>query len=57
VLPVTRFEGEAIGEGQPGPWTARARADREAYIQGDGLGHGASPPPASADDLSGQGAG
>lgn len=30
VLPVTRFEGEPIGDGRPGPWTSRARADREA---------------------------
>jgi branched-chain amino acid aminotransferase len=34
VLPVTRFEGEAIGDGSPGPWTAKARAAREAFIQG-----------------------
>ena len=33
VLPVTRFEGAAIGEGRPGPWTRRARADREAMIR------------------------
>ena len=37
ILPVTRFAGGAIGDGQPGPWTRRARADREAMIQaGDG---------------------
>ncbi|HEY2917166.1 MAG TPA: aminotransferase class IV [Candidatus Limnocylindrales bacterium] len=35
VLPVTRFEGEAIGDGQPGPWAAKARAAREAFIRGD----------------------
>ncbi|MBI3752186.1 MAG: aminotransferase class IV [Chloroflexi bacterium] len=35
VLPVTRFEGEAIGEGTPGPWTAKARAAREAFIRGE----------------------
>ncbi len=35
VLPVTRFEGEAIGTGVPGPWTRRARADREAMIRGE----------------------
>ena len=34
VLPVTRFEGEPIGDGPPGPWTRRARADREALIAG-----------------------
>ncbi|MEA2577505.1 MAG: hypothetical protein QOD78_1093 [Chloroflexota bacterium] len=34
ILPVTRFEGAPIGEGVPGPWTLRARADREAMIHG-----------------------
>jgi len=34
VLPVTRFDGRAIGDGRPGPWTRRARADREAFIVG-----------------------
>jgi len=33
VLPVTRFDGAAIGDGRPGPWTGRARADREAMIR------------------------
>ena len=33
VLPVTRFEGAPIGTGSPGPWTLRARADREAMIR------------------------
>ena len=32
ILPVTRFEGALIGDGLPGPWTRRARADREAMI-------------------------
>ena len=32
VLPVTRFDGEPVGDGRPGPWTRRARADREAMI-------------------------
>jgi hypothetical protein len=31
---VTRFAGEPIGTGSPGPWTLRARADREALIMG-----------------------
>jgi branched-chain amino acid aminotransferase len=35
VLPVTSFEGAAIGDGRPGPWTLRARADREAMIAGE----------------------
>ena len=35
VLPVTQFEGVPIGTGQPGPWTRRARADREAMIRGE----------------------
>jgi len=34
VLPVTRFEGRPISSGAPGPWTLRARADREAFIRG-----------------------
>jgi branched-chain amino acid aminotransferase len=34
VLPVTRFEGFPIGSGVPGPWTRRARADREAMADG-----------------------
>ena len=33
ILPVTRFDGRVIGTGAPGPWTARARADREAFIR------------------------
>ena len=36
VLPVTRFDGAPVGDGRPGPWTRRARADREAMIRGDG---------------------
>jgi branched-chain amino acid aminotransferase len=32
ILPVTRFEGRPIGSGLPGPWSRRARADREAYL-------------------------
>ncbi len=32
VLPITRFNGHPIGEGVPGPWTLRARADREAIF-------------------------
>ncbi len=35
VLPVTRYEGEAVGDGSPGPWTAKARAAREAFIRGE----------------------
>jgi branched-chain amino acid aminotransferase len=35
ILPVTRFEGAPIGDGVPGPWTLRARADREAMIRGE----------------------
>lgn len=36
ILPVTRFEGAPIGDGVPGPWTLRARVDREAMIHGSG---------------------
>jgi branched-subunit amino acid aminotransferase/4-amino-4-deoxychorismate lyase len=35
ILPVTRFAGDPIAAGRPGPWTLRARADREAFIRGD----------------------
>jgi branched-chain amino acid aminotransferase len=35
ILPVTRFEGALVGAGVPGPWTLRARADREAFIRGE----------------------
>jgi len=34
ILPVTRFDGRDIGTGRPGPWTCRAREDREAFIRG-----------------------
>lgn len=33
ILPVTAFDGSPIGEGRPGPWTARARAAREDMIR------------------------
>jgi branched-chain amino acid aminotransferase len=33
ILPVTRFDGAPIGDGLPGAWTLRARADREAMIR------------------------
>ena len=36
ILPVTRVAGEPIGSGRPGSWTLRARADREAFIRGEG---------------------
>ena len=32
ILPVTRFDGRAIGTGRPGTWTLRAREAREAFI-------------------------
>lgn len=35
VLPVTLVDGAPIGDGRPGPWTRRARADREAMIRSD----------------------
>lgn len=38
VLPVTRFDGQPIGTGAPGPWTLRARAAREAFIRGEPAG-------------------
>lgn len=36
VLPITRFNGHPIGDGLPGPWTQRARADREAVFRAPG---------------------
>jgi branched-chain amino acid aminotransferase len=33
ILPVTMFEGEPIGDGRPGTWTMRARADREVVFR------------------------
>jgi branched-chain amino acid aminotransferase len=35
ILPVTRLAGQAIGAGVPGPWSRRARSDREAFIDGE----------------------
>jgi branched-chain amino acid aminotransferase len=35
VLPVTMVDGARIGDGQPGPWTRRARSDRESMIRGE----------------------
>jgi len=32
ILPVTRFNGHPVGNGKPGPWTLRARADRESVF-------------------------
>jgi branched-chain amino acid aminotransferase len=34
ILPVTRFAAQPIGDGRPGEWTLRARADREAFFRG-----------------------
>jgi branched-chain amino acid aminotransferase len=36
ILPVTRFDRAQIGDGRPGPWTQRARADRESMIRRGG---------------------
>jgi branched-chain amino acid aminotransferase len=36
ILPVTSFQGSPIGTGRPGPWTAAARAAREAFIRDPG---------------------
>ncbi|HET7725736.1 MAG TPA: aminotransferase class IV [Candidatus Limnocylindrales bacterium] len=33
VIAVTSFDGSPIGDGRPGPWTRRAREDRERYIR------------------------
>lgn len=34
VIPLTSLDGRPVGDGLPGPWTRRARADREAAIAG-----------------------
>jgi branched-subunit amino acid aminotransferase/4-amino-4-deoxychorismate lyase len=34
ILPVTRIADRPIGEGAPGPWSRRARIDREAFVRG-----------------------
>ena len=36
ILPVTAFDGRPIAVGTPGPWTLRARADRDAFIREGG---------------------
>jgi branched-subunit amino acid aminotransferase/4-amino-4-deoxychorismate lyase len=33
ILPVTTFDGAPIGSGRPGPWTAKVREAREAFIR------------------------
>jgi branched-chain amino acid aminotransferase len=33
ILPVTAFDGAGIGDGRPGSWTLRARADRESMLR------------------------
>jgi branched-chain amino acid aminotransferase len=33
ILPVTRYDGQPIGDGKPGPWTRLARADRESFVR------------------------
>jgi branched-chain amino acid aminotransferase len=35
ILPLTRFARDPVGDGRPGPWTLRARRDREAFIGGE----------------------
>jgi branched-chain amino acid aminotransferase len=36
ILPVTTFDGQAIGDGKPGRWTLRARVDRDDFLRGGG---------------------
>ncbi|HEX5149516.1 MAG TPA: aminotransferase class IV [Candidatus Limnocylindrales bacterium] len=59
ILPVTRFDGTAIGTGLPGPWTRRAREDREAMIRGeaDAAGEGRADGEAGATGAGAAGAG
>ena len=33
ILPVTRFGDMQVGSGTPGPWSARARSEREAFLR------------------------
>lgn len=33
IVPVVRFEGRPLADGRPGPWTRRARDDREAALR------------------------
>jgi branched-chain amino acid aminotransferase len=47
IIPVTTFDGSPIGTGVPGPWTRRARIDREAFIRD---GDGDRSRPAATDD-------
>ena len=43
ILPVTSFDGRSIGDGLPGPWTRRARADRESMIRAGAAPVGGDP--------------
>jgi branched-chain amino acid aminotransferase len=45
ILPVTMFDGVAIGDGRPGSWTLRARADRESMIRHTPSADRAAAPP------------
>ncbi len=37
IVPIASVDGRRIGaDGRPGPWTIRARADREAFIRAEG---------------------
>jgi branched-chain amino acid aminotransferase len=44
ILPVTAFDGAAIGDGRPGGWSARARADRESMLRDQPAGAEAARP-------------
>jgi branched-chain amino acid aminotransferase len=34
ILPIREVDGHVVGTGEPGPWTLRARRDREAFVAG-----------------------
>ena len=57
IIPVTMFDGSPIGSGVPGPWTRRARLDREAFIRaGDPPARGSANPDPDSDSGSDDGA-
>jgi branched-chain amino acid aminotransferase len=43
ILPVTTVDGNPIGDGRPGHWTRRARADRERMLRETASGHETAP--------------
>jgi branched-chain amino acid aminotransferase len=48
IVPVVRFEGRPLADGRPGPWTRRARDDREAGLRPEVEQRGAPAKPAGS---------